>query len=87
MKIPDATSNLPDIATQLIFQRKEKCEQCLVMSGQLNNASSSGGVCPLVSVWKILGGYGGGGASCGPGGGGGAGYHGVVHFSSFEKEW
>lgn len=50
------------------------------MSGQLNNTSSAGGECPLVAVWKILGGYGGGGASCGPGGGGGAGYHGVVHF-------
>ncbi|EJD76771.1 tyrosine-protein kinase receptor [Loa loa] len=56
--------------------KKEKCEQCHMMSGQLNNASSSGGVCPLVSVWKVLGGYGGGGASCGPGGGGGAGYYG-----------
>ncbi|MCP9264785.1 Tyrosine-protein kinase receptor [Dirofilaria immitis] len=56
--------------------RKEKCEQCLMMAGELNNASSSGGICPLVSVWKILGGFGGGGASCGPGGGGGAGYHG-----------
>uniref|UniRef100_A0A1I8EZR6 Tyrosine-protein kinase receptor n=1 Tax=Wuchereria bancrofti TaxID=6293 RepID=A0A1I8EZR6_WUCBA len=56
--------------------KKDKYEQCIVMSGQLNNVSSSGGECPLVSVWKILGGYGGGGASCGPGGGGGAGYHG-----------
>lgn len=48
------------------------------MDGQLSNVSSSGGVCPLVSVWKISGGYGGGGASCGPGGGGGAGYHGLI---------
>lgn len=66
--------------TEFVFQKKEKCEQCAMMSGQLNNTSSSGGVCPSVSVWKILGGYGGGGASCGPGGGGGAGYYGVIHF-------
>uniref|UniRef100_A0A0R3RZW8 Tyrosine-protein kinase receptor n=1 Tax=Elaeophora elaphi TaxID=1147741 RepID=A0A0R3RZW8_9BILA len=72
-----------DGAYLLRDNKKEKCEHCVVMSGQLSNASSSGGVCPLVSVWKILGGYGGGGASCGPGGGGGAGgeggqkYHGA----------
>uniref|UniRef100_A0A183EL02 WSC domain-containing protein n=1 Tax=Gongylonema pulchrum TaxID=637853 RepID=A0A183EL02_9BILA len=63
-------------------EKEENCEQCLLMTGQLSNVSSSGGVCPVVSVWKIQGGYGGGGASCGPGGGGGAGgeggqkYHG-----------
>lgn len=44
------------------------------MAGKLTNVSSSGGECPFLSVWKVLGGYGGGGASCGPGGGGGAGY-------------
>ncbi|KAL3985429.1 Protein tyrosine kinase family protein [Acanthocheilonema viteae] len=65
-----------DGAHLLRDSKNEKCEQCVMMSGQLNNASSSGGVCPLVSVWKISGGYGGGGASCGPGGGGGAGYYG-----------
>uniref|UniRef100_A0A915PQB7 receptor protein-tyrosine kinase n=1 Tax=Setaria digitata TaxID=48799 RepID=A0A915PQB7_9BILA len=56
--------------------RKERCEQCILMAGQLSNVSSAGGTCPSVSVWKILGGFGGGGASCGPGGGGGAGYYG-----------
>lgn len=55
------------------------------MSGQLNDGSSSGGACPLVSVWKVLGGYGGGGASCGPGGGGGAGYYGIVQFRFLKK--
>ncbi|OZC04865.1 hypothetical protein X798_08167 [Onchocerca flexuosa] len=52
--------------------RKEK----FVVGGELNNTSSFGSICPLLSMWKILGGFGGGGASCGPGGGGGAGYHG-----------
>uniref|UniRef100_A0A914SFY3 Uncharacterized protein n=1 Tax=Parascaris equorum TaxID=6256 RepID=A0A914SFY3_PAREQ len=52
------------------------CEHCYLMAGHLTNTSSAGGECPVVSVWKLPGGYGGGGASCGPGGGGGAGYYG-----------
>ncbi|VDK26178.1 unnamed protein product, partial [Anisakis simplex] len=37
-----------------------KCDHCYAMAGHLTNSSSFGGECPLISVWKLAGGYGGG---------------------------